>query len=366
MAIQQKRLAQGLAVLTVLPILFVILACSGPGTQSPTGNAGVQNAHLLGVILPLSGDTALYGLPMQRAMQLAARVLNTDNDPTNDVQLLFEDSQCDPKKAVSAAHHLLSRNVEAIIGDACSGSTGALIPVLDAAQKVLLSPTASSPSLSGQSEWFFRLTPSDIHQAIPMAKKLSDEFSRVAVIAVNDEYGQGIAHLFKEHFRGETDTFFFTEEEEDFRTLLLKTKRDEALYVIARHQDWKRLLQAYTELGLSTPLFGTETVHEEQTRRLAQETPITYTWLEAPDTEAARMFRQTYREEYNREPEIFTPESFDSVTILAHALSEEGNEHLNDRLRSLTTSGASGPIMFDEDGDVRGKRYAFFSTSREE
>ena len=63
-----------------------------------------------GVMAPLTGDAAAYGLSVQKGIDLAKKNLGLD------VELIYEDSRCDAKEAVTAINKLISLDgVQAVI-----------------------------------------------------------------------------------------------------------------------------------------------------------------------------------------------------------------------------------------------------------
>ncbi|TKJ41163.1 hypothetical protein CEE37_05715 [candidate division LCP-89 bacterium B3_LCP] len=74
-----------------------------------------------------------------------------------DIELIYEDSQSDPAKAVSALNKLIStENVSVVIGDIASSSVLAMAPIAEKSKVVLLSPGASNPDISEAGDYIFR------------------------------------------------------------------------------------------------------------------------------------------------------------------------------------------------------------------
>ena len=104
--------------------------------------------------------------------------------------------------------------VVGIVGDAESGRTLDAIPVLEdlehrgARAVVAVSPTATSPALSGRSPWVFRVTPSDAAVSQAAAAYLADSLGarRAAVVYRNDSYGRDWTTAFLSAFRARGGT----------------------------------------------------------------------------------------------------------------------------------------------------------------
>ncbi|MBI3260592.1 MAG: ABC transporter substrate-binding protein [Ignavibacteriae bacterium] len=77
------------------------------------------SARKIGVIVPLTGKSAVWGEAVKESIDLAASGKN--------IEVVFEDSQCDPKKAVTALTKVIDVDrVSAVIGGFCSSETLAM------------------------------------------------------------------------------------------------------------------------------------------------------------------------------------------------------------------------------------------------
>jgi branched-chain amino acid transport system substrate-binding protein len=91
----------------------------------------------IGVILPLTGPGATYGLSAKEGLQ---NCLTSD-----EIELIFEDDQCDSAKAVSAFQKLTkTQGARYIIGPLCGGGQQAVAPLLASANIFALMPTTMS------------------------------------------------------------------------------------------------------------------------------------------------------------------------------------------------------------------------------
>lgn len=91
---------------------------------------------------------------------------------------------------MSAAQKLIEVDkVSAIVDDAVSGVTLAVVPVCDSKQVVLLSTGSTSPKLSGISKYFFRIWNSDADEGRFAADYVVRELKprKVAILYINNE-----------------------------------------------------------------------------------------------------------------------------------------------------------------------------------
>ena len=93
----------------------------------------------IGVAGPITGPLSFLGQHMKWAGELATDELNQKGGVLGrKLVFLMQDSACRPADGVASAEKLLSQDrVDAMLGDVCSGSTMAVMPVMDKAQRPL-------------------------------------------------------------------------------------------------------------------------------------------------------------------------------------------------------------------------------------
>ena len=120
------------------------------------------------------------------------------------IQYTEGDDGTNPKTCRRDIDRLIAGGAQVIIGAAASGITKAVMPKAVAAQRVLISPSATSDELSGLSDngFFFRTSPPDVLQS----KALTDVImrygaQRIVIIARDDSYGIGLRDKVAEQLR---------------------------------------------------------------------------------------------------------------------------------------------------------------------
>ncbi len=106
----------------------------GAATAAP---APAQNAPFkVGIILPLTGNTAWGGRPAKVAAELAAREVNAQKLAGNfTLELAFADGACEPRSSYAAAEKLINQDrVQALIGEWCSSASVAIAQVANDAK----------------------------------------------------------------------------------------------------------------------------------------------------------------------------------------------------------------------------------------
>src|SRR3989338_266462 len=195
-----------------LAVLVLILSACQQAVQ-PTGQEQTVNvdrqptgqaSYKIGVMLPLTGDGAAYGLPIQKALKIAFDEINAKGG-VNGAKLdpIYEDSKCNPKDGNAAAQKLINVDkVKVIIGGACSGETLGASPLTESNKVILISPSATSPDVTNAGDFVFRVAPSDAYAGTVAAEYAYNELNarKAAIIAETTDYTQGLARVFREQF----------------------------------------------------------------------------------------------------------------------------------------------------------------------
>ncbi len=164
-----------------------LLLAAGCGPEVPTVN--------FSVILPITGPAGMYGEEIANGIRLRhERLTGGDEELAYDVVIDVVDSEGDAQQAASLLETAFSTSLAAI-GGATSAEALAMAPVADDADRVLVSPSASSPELSGVSEYFYRLIPSAEVEATTMATFLRDRVNvqQLALVVEDSVFGTSLA-----------------------------------------------------------------------------------------------------------------------------------------------------------------------------
>ena len=127
-------------------LLLLVLAASVLFIACPGGKSEIK----IGAILTLSGEAAPYGQSAKNALEMGLKEARADGSlKDREVSLVFEDDRLDPKTGVSAFRKLVETDkVTSVIGPMMSSVALAIAPVANDKKVILLSPSASSPSLT--------------------------------------------------------------------------------------------------------------------------------------------------------------------------------------------------------------------------
>src|SRR3979411_2225479 len=113
--------------------------------------AGAKGTVRVGVLLPLTGNTAWAGKTNRIAAAIAAEEVNAqDLAGGYKIELVFGDSQCEPRAAHDQAQRLISQEkVQLLIGEWCSSASVAVAQVANDEKVPLLVNISTADQIAG-------------------------------------------------------------------------------------------------------------------------------------------------------------------------------------------------------------------------
>ena len=162
----------------ICALFLVLVACS---------NSLAESAQL-GLVLPLSGPTALMGESLRGVVQ-ASRLQS--------LSPVFEDDQCDPKRALSAYFKLKQRGIR-LFYMACSGSILAVAPHAKRNGDLILTSYAGSSRIRSTGDEVIRLNPDAISIALALKELIVERLRPVAILYEEQEYASSLADKLSE------------------------------------------------------------------------------------------------------------------------------------------------------------------------
>ncbi len=360
-AVEKTRLTA--AVLCVAATVAVG-ACRKGEAASPS-----QGAFAIG----LGAMAARPGyVSMQRGLQMAVERLNE----TGKLRFRVRAPDKGAISAVQVAQQLRDDpNVIGVVGHPESGNTIETIPVYADAEHigkngvVAVSPTASSPRLTGISPWFFRVAPSDEEAARFVAHWVLDSLgaTRAAVVYRNDSYGRDWASTFSESFvKGggavlARNPYLSDITEWDAYAQLLARLKPEVLLFPGDAGDAVDMLRALHATGVKIAFIGGDGT--EGMRDSSEAEGARYVAFFHPDgvtTEEGRTFVRRYRERFKQDPDMFAAMSYDAALVIGRSVQKGANtraavRHALEILgtkQSPAIEGVAGMLAFQRNHDI--------------
>jgi branched-chain amino acid transport system substrate-binding protein len=351
---------------------FLILLMAGFLIAGCTEHAEKPTIKI-GVALPLTGDASLWGQNAKNALLLAQNDINAKGGiDGKEIELIIEDTKCDPKEGVAAIQKLSDVDrTPIVIGDACSSVTLAMAPIAQERHVVLITPCSEAPAISNASEYVFRTwTPSDRQAKIMAVYARKQGINKIAILAINNNFGDSLADAFTKEFIASGGQIVANEryapDERELNTQVAKINAadPEAVYLATYISDGVIAVRALRSSGSTAKLLGTTTIdNDEFYKPLGNLTEgLAFTNLQDTTTEE---FKEEYVEAYNQTwPGAGGCASiaYDDFSLAADAIRHVGAdpEKIKEYLAAVKDfPGVSGPITFDANRDLTRKHAVF-------
>ena len=327
-----------------------------------------EEVYKIGAILPLSGDAAQYGEWGKRGISLAVDEINSKGGINGKkIEVVYEDDAAEPKRGVSAVNKLINVDkVKVIIGPIPSTVTLAVAPICEKAKVVIMS-SSSSPAITKAGDYIFRNWPSDDFEGSAMANYvIKKKYRNVAILHINNEYGLGVASVFKTEFSKQGGKVLITETYKqgisDMRPQLIKIKKynPEAIYLVGHAKENGHVVKQARELNIKAQILGTVGIEGPDLINIAGDSAegLVYTAPAFdPDSHdpTVKAYQQEYMKKFGKKSEIFAATTYDATKIMALMIGKTGYnpDAIKDGLYKLKDyPGVSGKTNFDRNGDV--------------
>ncbi|MFX0212350.1 MAG: ABC transporter substrate-binding protein [Candidatus Hodarchaeota archaeon] len=344
--------------IVIIVIIIIILVFSGQRQQE-------EGPIKIGVIGPLTGDVSEYGQNVKNTLNIALEEINEQGGiREKKLQLIYEDSACEPAKGVTAIQKLINIDgVSFVIDIACSSVVLAEAPIAEDNKVLLMSVTASNYKIKDAGDYIFRVYPSDAFQGKELAKLInSSNHKSVAIVYINNDYGFGLKKVFQEEFKSLGGEIVAVESHEagitDFRSLLakIKTVNPEAIFLAEHPKEGSLLLKQIKELEIEASIYGSDAMKDQtvlQGAGSAAENLIMLFSVLPKDT-VYEQFNSLYKAKYGKDVESYAEYGYDALKVLAYVMDKTGLDPTkikNELYKIKDFEGITGLISFDEFGE---------------
>ena len=354
----KKKLLSGL-----LASVMTLTLLSGCGKSSAD-----DNIIKIGAIGPLSGAASTYGTSVKDGATLLEKEVN-DAGGINGKQIkfVFEDDQADPNSAMQAFNKLVDdEKVCAILGGVTSGATLSIAPNATAKKIPMITPTGTEPTITKTGgEYMFRGCFIDSFQGEILGQYATETLKKkTASVLYNagSDYSKGIADSFKTKFEAEggtvTEFLTYNDKDTDFKAQLTKIKSSAPdVLVLPDYYNVVGLIAKQARgIGIQSQFLGGDGWESEDLVKIGGDAVNGALYINhyySGDTDVAvKNFVDSYKKDYNKEPDAFAALGYDSAKILVKAI-EKANSTDGDAIRtalaSMEMNSVTGNIKFNSD-----------------
>jgi len=360
-----------------LLVLVVALAALGLFLAGCGEEKKAEQVLKIGTMSPLTGPYAADGNDIRQGAEIAAEVfMEAGGVPGyTKIEVIPQDTACDPKQAVAAANKLINEKVTGVVGAYCSSSTIPASETLAEENIIMLTPASTNPKVTERGlPYMFRTCGRDDHQAPAAVKFMKDAEGVKSVFIVDDKttYSQGLAEgvaiAAKEAGIEVLEHDHVNQGDKDYSAVLTKVKaaNPDLLYISLQNSATGALMVIQARrMGIDAILMGQDAVYHPKLIEIAKgDAEGMYCTFGAIDKNAPayKEFLAKYKAKSGNEPGAYSAYSFDSATAYLMAVKAAGTTDpvkVREELMKLDFTGASKQINYQENGDS-GSNYTVY------
>ena len=326
-----------LVILMVMVSVSGMIFAGGGQEQSGAGSAGADDVpYKFGILLRISDQ---IGNKMRLTAEKAFADINSAGGINgHQIDLTIYDSAGDPSKASDALNRLIFQDEVLIaIGPTTSSSAMGIIGIADEAECPLITPQSTNADLTKKlrSEWFFRMSVSDIYHAYSLCDYIVGDLGKkkIAVVYETEALGVGQSGNFMDRMKEKWGidpviTEKWTLGDVDFKSQMLKIKdADPDAIIMAGHEvEMARALNQAYDVGLSKDIVigGFSSMSSTEFFSTAGEAAVGAVFVTtfSPDnpSQMVQDFVNEYSPAIGQAPDHNHAQVYDTIQIIAEAL----------------------------------------------
>jgi branched-chain amino acid transport system substrate-binding protein len=353
---RSKKFLRGFAAFAGVAALTTTAACGSSDKGDNGGDKGSASSSLCGKNLAflgaLTGDAGALGQNMVNGINLALKEYNDKNADCK-ITLKTFDSQGSPDKAPALATQIINDDtIWGLIGPGFSGESLATGKTFFEAGLPSISPSATNVTITqqGWTTWH-RVIGNDDAQGAADAKYLTDTVGAKKIYVIDDgqDYSKGLAGKVKSSLgSAATASDQISVGQTDMSAVVTKVKAAgaDAVFYGGYYTEAGLLAKQLRQGGFKGTFMSGDGAEDPNFVKVAGAAAANGAFLSAPAGPAPSGFGATG---------LYATQAYDATNIFLAAL-EDGKdtpEDINSFIGSYTGDGASGPIAFDDHGDIK-------------
>ncbi len=369
--------------LTVLAAATLLVACgkkedaAAPAAAPAAASAPTATVVKIGHVGPTSGAIAHLGKDNENGARLAIEELNAEGVVIDGkkvtLELMAEDDAADPKQGTAVAQKLADAKVVGVVGHLNSGTTIPASKIYSDAGIPQISPSATNPKYTRQGfKTAFRVVADDAQLGGTLGKYAVGTLKGKAIAVIDDRtaYGQGVAEEFAKAVEAAGGKLvakeFTTDKATDFNSILttIKGKKPDVVFFGGMDAVAGPMLKQMKSLGIKAKFMGGDGICTTELVKLGGEAIADdqVFCAEAGGVEGEAKvgmdeFRAKFKSKFNADVQVYAPYVYDSVKVLVAAMvkadSSDPAKYLPVLAATTDYKGVTGPISFDEKGDIK-------------
>lgn len=344
-----------------LPKVFFLLFLTLFGVLHVNADPATQEPVRIGLIAPLSGPFADWGLSIRGGFELGV------SDSKNKFLPAYEDGECQPRKAVNAAAKMLTLGkTKLLVGPGCLAGFQAVAPIALKHNALLFSVGGLDQETVRKFTNAVDITTAADTEVRYLASYLAslEKIETIAVLHGSNAYGEQLASSFVSYLMREKIKVTVKEQLDlntsDYKGIISRIQKDhpDAVFVHQSESSTGIFLKQIRQQGFKGRIFGPFTCESESLLKAAGvfanglEYPFPLNVSEGSNN--WEKFRQRYIAKFGVSPSPHSFMVYDGVLLLDKALDNCESSNITCiteffvKLRKHV--GVSGEISFDEFG----------------
>ena len=359
---------------------LVLAACGKSEAPAPKAEEkaaapapAAEQVVKVGVAAPLTGDQAHLGKDVENGVRLAVDEANaaglTIGGQKVKLEVVAEDDQHDPKTATVVAQRLVDAKVVAVIGHMNSGAGIPASKIYSDAGIQQISPSMTAVAYTNQGfKTTFRVMANDGQQGKVLGEYAAKNLKAKNLVVIDDRtaYGQGLADEVAKAAEAAgakvSGREFTTDKATDFTAILTsaKGKKPDVIFYGGMDAQGGPMAKQLKSLGITAKFLGGDGIQSPEFIKLAGDAADgaegSSPGLPLDKMPGGKGFGEKYKSKFNIDVQIYAPYAYDAANVLIDAMKRANSTDPAKILAELpktTYTGVTGPIAFDEKGDLK-------------
>lgn len=350
-------------------------SASTPADGTPEPEEGTSGEGLpikIGAVLSLTGPGSTYGVQQERALKITLDDINAAGGAGGrPVELLIEDDETNPNRALDVLRSLIGEDIDALIGSGTSASCYAMEPLTE--QENLLHYCMGGNPPPEDAPLYFTANEPPLRWLgdMPAYWAAQQGFKSIACIGTDDVAGQVVAGLCAAGAEGAgmdvvaQETFALGDTNVATQMTRIREADPDVIYVATAGTATIPVLRAMVQLGMDVPVWISSGSANYEVAELIQDmlpTAGAFTGggkiqvvdqlsEDDPDRKSLMMFVDAFSAEFDQRPDLQAGGAADVLSIVINAIDGAG----------VDGDGAALTSYLEESGDYDGLmgRYDF-------
>lgn len=351
------------SVLLLFVICLLIFACEKKTTIK------------IGYMGPLTGRLSDLGISGRNGAQLAIDHANQQlKEQKIELQLIAKDDRQDVEACLEVGQELVDEGVRAVIGPMTSDMSLAVLPLFEENGVTIISPTASTPKLTGLDDRFLRVNPPDRTEALSLAKYAAEELNLSHIVVFydisNKSFSEGLYKTFDAALQqmGEIQVSaapYLSDESVNFSELVAESlqKETDGVFLIASSLDSAQISQqvrkGFPDIAILATGWAMTDDFIQHGGKYVERAIFSHYHNNNSKAPAYIAFVKDYEEHFGNRPDFIAALSYNAARVIVEALEKNRDmDKIKETILQIGTFPAlQGELKLDNAGDAYLERH---------